>query len=554
MRFKQKSVITRETKTLSAKEPWRVLWRFLCETQATSGVAYALVLCTVLAMVMAGATMLGSTVERSLAQLADGHPSGSLELSSAGTAATNAASVAVAQPESNKAFGLRVVVSAVMCVVALVTAGAGWMLMKRPDVEQEEEEGLIPHRRVQVEESILLTRLNAKKALLWKQLLEDHDLLLKNRIEVHHVMTRDPISIEPATPGEQIAKLFGRHDVAHLMVCDDESRLLGVVKSSDHEANPDEQAEALLKPWPASVPPKTTLGAAISKLMEQDSSFLPVVDDDRLCGLLTPTDLVLTLHCSLQLWFRVARTMEEDTQNVERMEAACGSIDETAAELKRRVQGLPNQVKTALKTGNAKELVTDINEMSSALTLLMQRLDDVQSQIRQQSSQLADLKDPTPDAATGAASREELDRILQRLSESEGESRQSFSLVLYVAGDYHSLLKHEGQEAADEHMRLAMRAIAKTINAHDHIARYRDDAFAIVLPGTESNDARKLCRRLTINAIEMLGGGFKSRPTLSLVSAQAAESPEDLLKRAEVGCSREPKNKELNLAETATSV
>ena len=550
MRLEHKNVIA----TANRSSTCRGIWRFLRDTHGTSNVAYALVLCGVLAVVLAGATMLGSTVERTLGHLADGTPAGALQASRPVTAATTNANTDAPQPESSKAFWLRVTVSILMCTVALIAAGSGWVMMKRPNKAQEDEkEHVLPHRRVPVEENVLLTRLNAKKALLWKQLLEDHELLLKNRIEVRHVMTRDPISIEPSTPGKQIAELFERHDVAHLMVCDREGRFLGVVKNSDHCANPDKRAEALLMPWPVSVPSKTTLGAAISKLMEQDSSFLPVVDNERLCGLLTPTDLVLTLHCSLQLWFRVAQTMEDNTQNVERLETACGSIDETAGELKRRVQGLPDRVKSALVSGDAAGLVTDINEMSGALAMLMQRLEDVQTQIRQQSSQLSDLKDPTPDAATGAASREELDQILQRLSEHDGESRQTFSLVLFVASEYHRLLKDEGQEAADEHMRMAMRAITKTVNAHDHIARYRDDAFAIVLPGTVSGDAKELCRRLTATATEVLTGRLKARPTVSLVSARRAESPEDLLKRAEAGCPRAPKEKEQSLVETVGS-
>ena len=39
-------------------------------------------------------------------------------------------------------------------------------------------------------------------------------------------------------------------------------------------------------------------------------SALPVVEEGRLCGILTTTDLVLALQCSLQLWLHRTRPGE----------------------------------------------------------------------------------------------------------------------------------------------------------------------------------------------------------------------------------------------------
>ncbi|WP_197442817.1 CBS domain-containing protein [Lignipirellula cremea] len=488
-----------------------------------------------MALVLASTTILGSTVERTFTKVT--RSASELSLHGASDAVGSSSSV-VERQETSKPFWLRLVVFAMMCVAALIAVGTGWTMLNRSDRAAGGEKPEIPSRRAPIKENVLLTRLNVKKELLWKQLLADHDLLLKNRIEVRHVMTRDPISIRPSTSGQEMAKLFSRHDIAHLLVRDNEGRFLGAVKEIDHQANPEQRAESLLKPWPVSVESHTTLGAAISKLMEQDSSLLPVVDNDKLCGLLTPTDLVLTLHCSLQLWVRIALTMESNTSNVEQLESANNSIDEAACDLKQRVRRLPDQIKSTLKSGDARSLVADINEMSSSLEQLMSRLEVVQSQIRQQSSQLADLKDPAPDAATGAASREELDRILRRLSESSGASRQKFSLILFVAADYQRLLEDEGRESADEYMRLTVRAISRTLQAQDHIARYREDTFAIVLPGADSGEAQNLCRRLTAIVLEDQSPNPMSRPTLNLVSPRAKESLHDLLQRAEAGCPR----------------
>jgi len=491
-------------------------------------VAYALLLCAVLAVVLAGATILGSTVEQTLAHVA-GSPSTGSSLSVANSGNID---VTTKQQGSHKTLALRVVLGAVMSLVAMGAAGAGWVMTKRPSESPPEESQLTP-RREPVEEKMLATRLNSKKASLWQLLLEDHELLLKNRIEVRHVMTHQPIAIDPSSTGEQMAELFRRHDVAHLLVRDKDGRFLGMVRHKDHEIDPEQRADTLLKPSSNSVSSSTTLGAAISQLMDQDSSLLPVVDEGMLVGLLTPTDLVLTLHCSMQLWGRVARTMDNEKKNVENWNTANNSIDEAACDLKRRVQSLPNRIETAFKAGNAEMLYADINQMSGALSQLMDQLESVRNEVRRQKAELADLKDPTPDGATGASSGEELNRILDRLSDDQGKTSKTFALVLLVADEHTLLLSKEGRDAADDYMRSAYRAIATTTPANSHIARYREDAFAVVLPGAESAEARSFCRQLTtVFSAELCQGG-KARPKLSVVSARPTDTPEALLKRAE---------------------
>jgi hypothetical protein len=246
-------------------------------------------------------------------------------------------------------------------------------------------------------------------------------------------MTDELLTVRRSTPGNRMAEMFAEHHVGHLVVCDDDQRMVGVVWAGDHRANPGVCAEKVMTPPPAAVSPKTALGAAISLLFEQGVKFLPVVEHDKLCGVLTPTDLALTLHCSLQLWFRVAQTMRTNAAREADLETASHSMGDIAGQLQRRVRRLPDEVRTAIRTGNAQALDAELDETMASVSQLMQQLQEARSQIRKQHSEIAELRDPAPDDATGAASREELGRILGRWLSGDAAGEAPLSMILFIA-------------------------------------------------------------------------------------------------------------------------
>ena len=424
-----------------------------------------------------------------------------------------------------------------MAAVPIVSVIAGWLMLRRPSKAHEDRPG---PRREKIDARILVTRLNAKREALWQLLMSDNDLLLKNQIAVRHVMTFDPVAITTSTSGKQIAELIARHHIARLLVCDENQSLLGLVRESDHRADPEASAEEIMIPSPGSIAPGSTLGTALSLLIERGLSFLPVVDQGKLCGVLTPTDLVLTLHCSLDLWFRVAQTRESTIKRAKVLETTSGQMEATADQLKSRVQRLPGEVKTVIQTGNASGLVAEIDELTSTVAQLMQQLDDARTQIREQTSQITDLKESAPDETTGAASREELDRFMEKLLDGTSRTREPLSLILSTIGNYQKLRQEEGPAAADEHLRLLAECVAENVGPQDQVARYRDDTLAIVLPGSSSAEARLLCSRLATAAQSAFGNSPSWRPDMSIVSARSGESATDLMKRAESGLAHDP--------------
>ena len=185
----------------------------------------------------------------------------------------------------------------------------------------------------------LETRPYSKRQQLLQGLLGDSELLLKNRLEVRHLMTRQPVVIPPTATLEEMTSLMKQRRLHHLLVCGRGGELLGVV--SDRDLHPSHGATAQqMMSFPAlSCSPDTPVGAAITYLINENISCLPVVDNGRLVGVLTTTDLVLTLQCTLQLWLRLAQVLQHDPTWSRELEKIAATLD---GAVQRRGTGRPD--------------------------------------------------------------------------------------------------------------------------------------------------------------------------------------------------------------------
>ena len=126
--------------------------------------------------------------------------------------------------------------------------------------------------------------------------------------------------------------------------------------------------------------PDTPLSPAITYLINENVSCLPVAAHGQLCGLLTTTDLVLTLQCMLQLWLRLAQLLQHDATWTK-------ELDKIAASL-------------------AGDLTAD---------QLADRLATARQAMRQQIQDLVNMVDLRADLLTGMNNRQGLEEILDLL-------------------------------------------------------------------------------------------------------------------------------------------
>jgi CBS domain-containing protein len=151
-----------------------------------------------------------------------------------------------------------------------------------------------------------------KRQHLFHALLKDQTGLWQDGLQVRHLMTREVVSVLPSAPVPEIVELIREKGIRHVLVCDDDKKLLGVLSDRNLCANQGTTARDLMSSRLLSTTPETPINQAITCLIQERISCLPVLENDRLCGLITTTDMLLALQCTLQIWGFFAGLLRDD--------------------------------------------------------------------------------------------------------------------------------------------------------------------------------------------------------------------------------------------------
>ncbi len=140
----------------------------------------------------------------------------------------------------------------------------------------------------------------AKRNRILKLLAEDTGADYAVGLKVGDLMSSFVSTVPPtetvATVREQMQKLKLRH----LLVVDSDERLVGVISDRDLNKPGCRTAQDLMTAQPMTVTPEMLVSPAITTLITKHISSLPVVEGHKLVGVLTRTDLMLSLQCILQ--------------------------------------------------------------------------------------------------------------------------------------------------------------------------------------------------------------------------------------------------------------
>jgi diguanylate cyclase (GGDEF)-like protein len=342
-----------------------------------------------------------------------------------------------------------------------------------------------------------------KRQQLLQELLKDSELLLKNQLEVRHLMTRDPVVIPPTMSLDAMSTLCRHRRLHHLLVCGRGGELLGVVSDRDMHGPSSTSAQQVMSHPPLTVTSQTPLSAAITYLINENISCLPVVDHGQLCGVLTTTDLVLTLQCSLQLWLRLAQVLQHNTNWSQELD------------------------------GIAAALEGDVPPEKMA-----EHFQQARQAIRRQVQDLVNLVDLRADMMTGMANRQGLEEILDLLLAAHKRYQQPFSLVIVAIDQFHRISETCGEEVAKSLVKALARLIQHSVRQCDFVARCREDAFAVVQMQTDFSGAETFCRRLREMAHQHTDLGIDLRIRTAVVAPMPEESANRLLHRAEAAVDR----------------
>jgi diguanylate cyclase (GGDEF)-like protein len=100
------------------------------------------------------------------------------------------------------------------------------------------------------------------------------------------------------------------------------------------------------------------------------------------------------------------------------------------------------------------------------------------------------------DALTGLGNRRAFDEALQRERDRAGRYGTPLSLILADLDDFKTINDQHGHPAGDEILRAVSAALASSTRSPDECFRWGGDEFAVVLPQTPRDEARRVASRI----------------------------------------------------------
>jgi CBS domain-containing protein len=89
-------------------------------------------------------------------------------------------------------------------------------------------------------------------------------------------------------------------EVRHMIVTDAENHVVGIVSDRDlHHTG--KKTSDIMTPEPLTVCPDALMRPAMSQMLDRHISSLPVVENGKLVGIITTTDLVMAFQCTMQV-------------------------------------------------------------------------------------------------------------------------------------------------------------------------------------------------------------------------------------------------------------
>jgi CBS domain-containing protein/Flp pilus assembly pilin Flp len=274
------------------------LKRFCREEAATSTTEYAIIITLIAVAIMLGSDAVGVAANSNFHQVAFslGENSAASDSESNGTPPSAAVGNGGTRPPSSAAvLPLTHTIAWSVLLVAIGMVGYGRYRLGRARLALQE---LVCGPEPNLEDP---THPNfAKRQEILLVLLRHFDNALESRIEVRHVMSKKVRAVAPETPLSDVRTLMDSERIHHLLVLQ-QDKLLGVISDRDVHRRQGRRAKEVMTKEILTVSPGTQIGQAVSTIINHQISCLPVIENGHVQGILTTTDIAMTLQCLMHL-------------------------------------------------------------------------------------------------------------------------------------------------------------------------------------------------------------------------------------------------------------
>lgn len=183
-------------------------------------------------------------------------------------------------------------------------------------------------------------------------------------------------------------------------------------------------------------------------------------------------------------------------------------------------------------------VVSALSRIVEANDALQQRLAKAEEQIEAQAREIQTHEtEARTDSLTSLANRRAFDSELKRRI-SEWERKQTpFTLAIMDIDFFKKFNDTHGHQAGDEVLRFFAKQLANTCRDMDLPCRYGGEEFAVIMPATETPDAKVGAERIRVAVEEMTvefeGKQLKVTTSIGLAQVQADDCSASILKRAD---------------------
>jgi len=289
--------------------------RWFRQTHGNASVQHAIFVALIVGGALLAIDGLGLVAENTFQQAslslnAEG-AAGHQESAGEGTArsASQAASAeSAAAADAAASLPVRLIVLLIVCPLG----AACWYWLYRPRRESEDEEDhalpVVAQAQSQFERDLVFE----KRHNLLRLFNADVGMLMTSRILVRHVMSDKLHTTSPQTPVEEVARLMQQKKFRHALVCDRRGRLVGLITIRAVEDAHGKTAADIMQSDPLTVRPDSPLSPAITQLIKQRLYCLPVVEERELVGVVTTTDILMAMQCTLHALQKTANEVVAD--------------------------------------------------------------------------------------------------------------------------------------------------------------------------------------------------------------------------------------------------
>jgi CBS domain-containing protein/Flp pilus assembly pilin Flp len=157
-----------------------------------------------------------------------------------------------------------------------------------------------------------VARFAVKRREIFNVLSKNVGELLTSHLSVGQIQTKKPVCVPLTMKREELEEMMQKSQFHHLLVCDSHGRLAGILSDRDFRAGAGKTAAEIMTAEPYTIDATAEIRTAISMLLSNRISALPVVEDGRPIGIMTVTDLVLMLQATLQLLDKLHTALSDE--------------------------------------------------------------------------------------------------------------------------------------------------------------------------------------------------------------------------------------------------